>query len=423
MTKLIKKNSTKTAIDAIPQDWDVKKLGDVYDEVELRVKDYEHSDDLTVLSLTKNSGLIPQTERFKHRIAIDDVSKYKVVKKTWLVYNPYVLWEGAISHLEKSEIGIVSPVYPVFENILGNYYFLDSVLKTNYVLDKFFTQSSGVVQRRRSIDKNEFLDIEILFPPVPEQDNIADFLRLLHSSTKQQSQLVNITSKFRQSLMHHLFTKGLNNTSLRETSYGEFPSNWDSLTVEDVVNFTQYGLNEKGHEKGTYPILRMNNIQNGLLDIQKLQFVNLDKKTFEKHKLHKDDLLFNRTNGIKLVGKTCLFDLSDDFVFASYLIRINTNELMMPEFLNFYLNWYDVQRRLKSLANRAVNQSNISASRLKSLEIAVPPIPEQEEIVKILKKTDEKLLVETEKLFKFNEYSKTMTNQLLTGKVRLKKRN
>src|SRR5206468_241287 len=70
---------------------------------------------LEVLSLTKRWGLLPQSERFDKRIATDDVDTYKVVRTGWIVYNPYVIWEGAVHALRRAKPGIVSPVYAVWK--------------------------------------------------------------------------------------------------------------------------------------------------------------------------------------------------------------------------------------------------------------------------------------------------------------------
>lgn len=59
--------------------WEVRKLGELLRRVDVRVASVpdEERQGLEVLSLTKNSGLIRQTERFGKRIATEDISKYK----------------------------------------------------------------------------------------------------------------------------------------------------------------------------------------------------------------------------------------------------------------------------------------------------------------------------------------------------------
>lgn len=60
-------------------------LGDILEEVDVRAG--STLSDLPVLSLTKDRGLIPQSDRFKQRVARDDVSEYKVIRKGQIAHN------------------------------------------------------------------------------------------------------------------------------------------------------------------------------------------------------------------------------------------------------------------------------------------------------------------------------------------------
>jgi type I restriction enzyme, S subunit len=125
----------------------------------------------------------------------------------------------------------------------------------------------------------------------------------------------------------------------------------------------------------------MTNQQQGKISGVNLQYVELTPAQFAKFRVEQQDILFNRTNSLELVGRTAIFDLEGDFVFASYLIRIRTNAMRLrPAFLNHYFNWNDTQLRLKSIATRAVSQSNISATRLRGFPVPVPKPEEQDEI-------------------------------------------
>src|SRR6266540_2383237 len=98
-----------------PTEWRGARLGDLLVERRVRARDAVGGESLPVLSLTKTRGLIPQADRFDHRVARHDVSDYKVIRIGWIAYNPMVLWEGAIHALRQAEAGLVSPVYAVWE--------------------------------------------------------------------------------------------------------------------------------------------------------------------------------------------------------------------------------------------------------------------------------------------------------------------
>ena len=86
--------------DELPKGWQRQRLGELLREVDVRKADLPKSEagGLEVLSLTKNDGLILQSERFGRRIATEDTSKYKVVREGQIVYNPYVSGRGLFMH-------------------------------------------------------------------------------------------------------------------------------------------------------------------------------------------------------------------------------------------------------------------------------------------------------------------------------------
>jgi type I restriction enzyme S subunit len=170
-----------------------------------------------------------------------------------------------------------------------------------------------------------------------------------------------------------------------ETILGKLPTEWEVLPLGELLTCAQYGLSVRGNGQGAYPILRMTNQVGGRIVARDLQFTNIDRTDLEKFRVKPGDLLFNRTNSFDLVGRTAIFELEGDFVFASYLIRLRVaSDRLFPQFLNLYLNGEETQRRLKTIATRAVSQSNISATRLKGFSVPVPSLHEQRQIAAVL---------------------------------------
>jgi len=238
--------------------------------------------------------------------------------------------------------------------------------------------------------------------------------------------VITATRELKKSLMRHLFTYGpvpLNQADqvpLKETEIGPVPEHWEVVRLGEVLKRTQYGISRRGEREGRFPILRMNNLVDGKIDTSSLQYVDLNAQEFVKFQLRKGDVLFNRTNSIDLVGKTALFDLDGDYVFASYLIRLEVvKNRLMSEFLNFYMNWDKTQQRLKGLASRGVSQSNISATKLKGLSIALPPPSEQREIARIFQAVDRKIEAEENRKAALEALFKTLLHHLMTAKVRV----
>ena len=120
------------------------------------------------------------------------------------------------------------------------------------------------------------------------------------------------------------------------------------------------------------------------------------------------------------MGRTAIFDLEGDYVFASYLIRLRTDSTRLrPSFLNHYFNWDETQVRLKSIATRAVSQSNISATRLRGFPIPLPSPEEQDEIVSDVDRFDRKLAGHRGKHAALTALFRTLLHQLMTAQLRV----
>ena len=206
---------------------------------------------------------------------------------------------------------------------------------------------------------------------------------------------------------------------LKETEIGCVPSSWAVAPLGNYISEAQYGISVKGGDKGNCPILRMTNQDNGRISKRNLQFAYVSERDLSKFRMKRGDLLFNRTNSFDLVGRTAIFDIEGDYVFASYLIRLRTMaETLDPFFLNLYLNFDATQRRLKSIASRAVSQSNISATRLKGFPIPVPPLPEQRTIVGVLRLVQRAMEQQERLLTLTAELKKALLDQLFTHGLR-----
>ena len=204
-------------------------------------------------------------------------------------------------------------------------------------------------------------DIKFGLPPLPEQRKIAHVLSTVQKAIEQQDNLIRTTTELKKALMQKLFTEGTRGEPQKKTEIGLVPESWEVVKMGECLLQTQYGLSTKGDDAGKVPILRMTNQKDGYITGDNLQYVNISEKELKKFKVNIGDVIFNRTNSFELVGRTAIFNLAGDYVFASYLIRLITNsEKLYPEFLNLYLNADETQNRLKSIATRGVSQSNKS---------------------------------------------------------------
>jgi len=271
---------------------------------------------------------------------------------------------------------------------------------------------------RQRLSKETLGSCLIPFPPLSEQRSIATILGQVQKAIEEQEKLLALTAELKRTLLHQFFTQGLRNEPQKQTDIGPVPKSWEVVPLGDYLTIAQYGSSAKGGETGKYALLRMTNQQYGRIVRNKLQYVDLEKQEYLKFRVANDDILFNRTNSFELVGRTTLFDLDGDYVFASYLIRLRTDaKRLSSHFLNHYFNAEETQRRLKGIATRAVSQSNISATRLRGFSVPLPSIKEQVEIVEALDAVDLKTGGHRRRHATLSALFRTLLHQLMTGQI------
>lgn len=158
---------------------------------------------------------------------------------------------------------------------------------------------------------------------------------------------------------------------------------WPLVQIGELCQRVQYGLSEALNTEGRgYKTFRMNELVNGVAqDNGSMKYADISESEFEKYKLFKGDILFNRTNSIEHVGRTGIFDLEGSYCFASYLIRLTLNGDASPFYVNLFMNTEDFQNGIKQFASRAIGQANINAKSLQFYRIPLPDLATQECIV------------------------------------------
>ena len=160
---------------------------------------------------------------------------------------------------------------------------------------------------------------------------------------------------------------------------GKFPV----VELGSILDLVQYGTSEKANslERGT-PVLRIGNIKDRALDLSELKHIELPQSTIENLLLREGDIVIIRTSGSRdLVGTCAVFHGKEDFVFASYLIRLRfVADKAEPEFVSWFIN-SPLGRQQVDAVSRQIMQNNINSEELRGLRIPLPPLPVQREIV------------------------------------------
>jgi len=217
-----------------------------------------------------------------------------------------------------------------------------------------------------------------------------------------------------------------NQLSLHPLKKEQLPKGWQLLPVGKVLIESQYGTNASSSENGNTRVVGMKDIQNGSVRIKELVCVNLSKEERSRYILKKGDILINRTNSYDLVGKVGIYNSDDEVAFASYLVRLMVKkELIIPEYLNYWLNSFSAQKIIKRIATRAVSQANVNPTEFKKhCFVLLPPLTVQKEIIGLLSCSSdiieiiEQLINAKEKQYRWLLSGLVLNNKHVRGQIK-----
>jgi len=189
------------------------------------------------------------------------------------------------------------------------------------------------------------------------------------------------------------------------------------VNLGSLLEMVQYGTSEKANNnKLGIPVIRMNNIIEGELDLSNLKYIHLPKKTLDNLFLKEGDILFNRTNSKELVGKCAVFHENGNYVFASYLIRICADKAKAnPDFLSFVINSPIGRRQINALSRQIIGQANINSQELRSLQIPLPPLEIQHKIMDWVKEGTAEIINERNSSEWLRQKTKKEIEEMILG--------
>lgn len=180
-------------------------IGDIANEISERNMD---GTDPIVLSCSKHRGFVSSLEYFKKQVFSDDRSNYKVIRRGQFGFPANHIEEGSIALLREHEIGIVSPIYVVFEFDLAmvNSEFMYYLFKSDRYRHIFRTSTNASVDRRGSLRWSDFKNLWVPLPERDEQDRLARLLTGLDRQIEQTQNYLDHLTTQKRGLMQQLLT-------------------------------------------------------------------------------------------------------------------------------------------------------------------------------------------------------------------------
>lgn len=160
---------------AVPEHWNEQRAKTFFREVDERSKTGLEE----LLSVSHLTGVTPRSQKKVTMFKAESYVGSKLCRPGDIVINTLWAWMAALG--ASKHVGIVSPAYGVYRPHHADSFnpaYLDYLLRTRAYVAEYIGRSTGIQSSRLRLYPNQFLDIALLQPPRPEQDQIVAYLRV-----------------------------------------------------------------------------------------------------------------------------------------------------------------------------------------------------------------------------------------------------
>lgn len=418
-------------IGEIPDDWKTRQIRYLFSLRDER--NYKPLSEVNLISVYTDKGVlqhsdIEQTTGNKAQNA----DGYKRVYKNDLVVNIILCWMGALGISDFD--GVTSPAYDVYapkdlNTILPKYYHY--LFRTPQFNGKCYTEGRGIMQMRWRTYSSEFKSIKVPLPPKATQQRIAEYLDLkcaqIDSIIQESKKSIEEYKAWKQSVIFEAVTGKNLNCKKKDSGIewiGEIPEKYIKtrlkylLDIKGRIGFRGYTNADMVSEGEGAITLSPSNLKNLKMDFSKKAFVSWEKYNESPEiQIKIDDILFVKTGSS--YGKSSLVDYLPAESTINPQLVVFKNIKCNQKYLIYYLQTNIIQNQVENIVIGGTIPT-MSQEKMKNMFIFLPPLPEQESIVKMLDSKCaqiDSLIAEKESLIAdLTEYKKSLIFEVVTGK-------
>lgn len=374
----------------IPEEWEIKKLGEVCIFIKSG-KNKEKSNE-GLFHVFGSTGIIGFTNKYVYNCPLLLIAR--VGANAGFIY--YIN--------EKCDVSDNTLILRL--NSSYDFIFAYNQLK-QYNLNRLIF-GSGQPLITASLLKN----IKISFPPLPEQQKIAEVLSTWDKAIEKQSQLIEKLELRKKGLMQQLLTG--------KKRLPGFSSKWKTIKLGDISKrIVRRNINEQCTNVVTI------SAQKGF--IRQTDFFNkkVASETIENYYLVKrNEFCYNKSysNGFPMGAIKRLKEFDQAVVTTLYICFAVQEESISVDFIEQYFSLGLLNRGLMKIANeggRAHGLLNVTPNDFFNINLNLPPIDEQKAISSILFNAYNEVVLAKNKIKSLQQQKKGLMQVLLTGKKRI----
>lgn len=385
----------QTEIGLIPDDWEVKSLGDVC-SFNNGVAHENYVDDNGEFILVNSKFISSEAKIIKYSkkqlfkveentilMVMSDVPNGKAIAKCFLVPPKFN--------------GTLNQRICMFSDFKTNREFTYRIINRN---PYYLAFDDGIKQT--NLRKQDVLNCPIAFPPtLAEQQRIAKALSDVDALISTTEKLIQKKKNIKQGTMQNLLTgkKRLpgfgpqtKSPTYKQTELGPIPEDWEVKSLGEMLKIG-HGKDYKNLKSGNVPVYGTGGYMTSVNDfLYEGETVCIGRKgTIDKPQYHS--------------GKIWTVDT----LFYTYDFKSLNPKYLFYKFC--LIDWLSM--------NEASGVPSLTAKNIEDIQIAIPTEEEQTAIANVLSSMDKEIETLNTKLEKYRNLKTAMMQQLLTGKIRI----
>lgn len=408
----------------IPQEWEVQRIKNLFSLRDER--NFKPLSDVNLISLYTDLGVVQRNEiESPTGNKASNADGYKLVYENDIVVNIILCWMGAIGRSNYN--GVTSPAYDIYTPLKEtNSYYYHYYFRTTGFSGDCYKRGKGIMAMRWRTYSDDFRDIRVLYPPLTEQQRIAEFLDRkcaeIDSIISKTKATIEQYKALKQSVITQAVTKGIRPDRPMKDSgiewIGDIPQEWAIVKMKHLGRcrngLTYSPENVVDEEIGTL-VLRSSNIKDGKLMFSDNVFVNNDIR--EELMVKQGDILICSRNGSRsLIGKNAIIPKNLVATFGAFMMIFRCDK---PEYVRYILSSQIFSYYLGTFLTSTINQ--LTADNFNNMQVVY--CQDEREQVEIITYLDHKcaeidrLIAAKEQLLtELESYKKSVIYEYVTGK-------
>ncbi|CAK0764572.1 type I restriction enzyme, S subunit [Gammaproteobacteria bacterium] len=164
------------------------------------------------------------------------------------------------------------------------------------------------------------------------------------------------------------------------------------IPLHDLLILSDSGVwGDEDPENGVSVLRSTNFSSDGWLSFNKLTFRAIDPKKRKTKLLSEGDILLEKSGGgpQQPVGRVCLFKgHSQPQSFGNFIARLRPAASVLSEYLFYFLWQFHATGRTSHYQKQTTGIRNLEFKRYLTIDVPIPPLPEQRRIVDILSRAE-----------------------------------